>query len=210
MDNNIYVNRQNIDTSWTNLNNEFIQAALGGISGHWLWSTPICGDTDNFDVENHSSLCLKWYLAATYFPMIKIYSRESSREPDAFSATFRTLMINALRTRISLAPYFYTTLQEGPLLRPMFYQFPEVVAFENMTSQFGVGDSLIIVPNLHPRQSVVHFWKPPGIWFEMWSGLEIKGKKLRAVTVATTEFDFATFIIGGSIIVMQKVRGIPN
>lgn len=202
---NVFLNRQNIATSWTNLQNELTEAALGGISGQWHWSTPICGDTDNFDSETHQSLCVKWYMAATYLPMIKIHSKGASRDPLSFQGTHRSIMINALRTRMTLAPYFFTTLQKGPLLRPMFYQFPESEVLKDITSQFSVGGDLLIVPNLQPNQAMVHMWMPPGIWYELWSGLKVQGDEGDAVTMAMTEADFFTAVRGGAIIVLQKV-----
>lgn len=207
MNGNVLLNRQEISTSWSSLQKELIEAALGGVSGHWYWSSPICGDTDNFDAETHLNLCVKWYLAATYLPMITIHSRKTPRHPLSFQGTHRSLMISALTTRMRLAPYFYTTLQEGggPLLRPMFYQFPESEALKDLTSQFSVGNDLLIVPNLQPDQAMVHMWMPPGEWYELWSGLKVEGEEGEAVTMATTEADFFTAIRGGAIVVLQKV-----
>lgn len=206
MNGNVFISRQNITTSWTNLQKELIEAALGGISGHWQWSTPVCGNTDNFDSKTHGSLCLKWYLAATYMPMIKIHSKDSLRDPLSFIGTTRGLMIKALRDRLMLAPYFYKTLQEGPLLRPMFYQFPESDGLRDLVSQFSVGNDLLIVPNLQPSQSMVHVVIPPGVWYEFWGGLMLDAEESDTVTMATTEADILTLIRGGSIVVMQKVR----
>ncbi|XP_050349898.1 sucrase-isomaltase, intestinal-like [Nymphalis io] len=198
------INRQNIDASWTNLHRELIAAAIGGISGSWLWSSPICGDTENYSPDTQTSLCIKWYLAATYFPLIKIHSRDIPRYPFAFNGTHKTIITQALNRRLGLLPYFYTTLQEGPLLRPMFYQFPSSAALHDINSQFSVGESLLIAPNLQPMQSHVHIWLPPGTWYELWGGLKLKGNEGDPVTMTTTEADFLTFIRGGSILILQR------
>ncbi|XP_059056129.1 neutral alpha-glucosidase C-like [Achroia grisella] len=204
MKGDVMINRQNIITSWTNLRKELVDIALGGISGHWLWSSPICGDTDNYNSTTQIELCIKWYMAATYMPMVKIHSKSIPRHPLAFQGIDRALVINALNHRLSLLPYFYTVLQEGPLLRPMFYQFPASDSLKDLTSQFSVGDSLLIVPNLTPSQSHVHVWLPPGSWFEIWSGFKLEGEEGDVVTMTTTTSDFLTLIRGGSIMVMQK------
>nr|XP_026493389.1 sucrase-isomaltase, intestinal-like [Vanessa tameamea] len=198
------INRQNIDVSWTNLHRELIATAIGGISGSWLWSSPICGDTKNYDPETQASLCIKWYLAATYFPLLKIHSRDIPRHPLAFNGTHKAIITQALNRRLGLLPYFYTTLQEGPLLRPMFYQFPSSAALHDINSQFSVGENLLIVPNLQPFQSHVHIWLPPGTWYELWGGLKLEGSEGDPVTIATTEADFLTLIRGGSILIYQK------
>ncbi|XP_047029290.1 sucrase-isomaltase, intestinal-like [Helicoverpa zea] len=204
MNGDIIINRQNIPTSWTNLQRELIEASLGGISGHWYWSSPICGDTEHFLSTTQIRLCAKWYMAATYMPMIKIHSKTISRDPLAFVGTDRIHMITALNRRLSLLPYFYTVLQEGPLLRPMFYQFPSSVNITDLTTQFAVGDDILIVPNLQPSQTHVHVRMPPGTWYEFWSGMEVVGEEGQAVTLTTTEAEFLSLVRGGSIIVMQK------
>ncbi|CAG9790853.1 unnamed protein product [Diatraea saccharalis] len=203
MNTNVIINRQNVQTSWTNLQNELVETALGGISGHWLWSSPVCGDTANFNIDNQANLCVKWYMAATFFPTVKIHSKSTPRDPLAFEGTHRHLIIDALNKRLSLSPYFFTVLQEGPLLRPMFYQFPHNEELIELRSQFSVGDSLLIAPNLQPIQSHVHVRVPPGIWYEFWSGLKIDADEGEVVTMTTTEADFLTFIRGGAIIIMQ-------
>lgn len=199
------VNRQNVNTSWTDLHKELMAAALGGISGSWLWSSPICGDTNNYNPDNHANLCVKWYLAATYLPLIKIHSKDTPRYPLAFNGTRRAIITGALNRRLGLLPYYYTTLQEGPLLRPMFYQFPESESLHDINTQFSVGESLIMIPNLQPFQSHVHMWLPPGSWYELWSGLKLKGKEGDPVTLATNEGDFFTAIRGGSILFIKRV-----
>ncbi|XP_023938774.1 alpha-glucosidase 2 [Bicyclus anynana] len=204
MNGGLAINRQNIDASWTNLHRELVSAALGGISGHWLWSSPICGDTENFNQTTQTNLCIKWYLAATYFPMIKIHSKTHMRYPTAFNGTQRSIVLSALNRRLGLLPYFYTTLQEGPLLRPMFYQFPLSESLYDINTQFSVGDILLIVPNLTPSQSHAHLWLPGGTWYELWSGLRMEGNEGDPVTMTTAEADFLTFIKGGSILVYQK------
>ncbi|XP_041980747.1 maltase-glucoamylase, intestinal-like [Aricia agestis] len=204
MQGQIGINRQKIDISWTNLRKELVEAALGGISGHWFWSTPVCGDTEAFDIETHASLCVKWYMAETYFPMIKIHSKSNPRHPLAFTGTHKALILKALNDRISFLPHFYTILQKGPLLRPMFYQFPESEILQDLSTQFSVGDDLLIVPNLEPSQSHVHVWMPPGTWYEFWSGMKLTAAEGEVVTLTTTESDFLTLIRGGSVVAIQQ------
>uniref|UniRef100_A0A2A4J2U1 P-type domain-containing protein n=1 Tax=Heliothis virescens TaxID=7102 RepID=A0A2A4J2U1_HELVI len=203
MNGDLIINRQNIPTSWTNLQRELIEASLGGISGHWYWSSPICGDTEHFSMTTQIRLCAKWYMAATYMPMIKIHSKVIARDPLAFVGADRMHMMTALNRRLSLLPYFYTVLQEGPLLRPMFYQFPSS-NITDLTTQFSVGDDILIVPNLQPSQTHVHVRMPPGTWYEFWSGMEVVGEEGQAVTLTTTEAEFLSLVRAGSIIPMQK------
>lgn len=203
--NDFNVNKQSVDTSWTNLHRGLIETALGGVSGQWLWSSPICGDTENFNRITQIPLCVKWYMAATYMPMIKIHSKDVRRDPLSFTGTNKANIITALNNRLRFMPYFYTTLQEGPLLRPMFYQYPLSLNLTDLDTQFSVGDDLIIVPNLEPSQFHVHFWMPPGQWYEIWGGLPMIAEEGQPVYMMTVQSDFLTLIRGGSIIVMQDV-----
>ncbi|GBP97317.1 Alpha-glucosidase 2 [Eumeta japonica] len=205
MNGNVVSNRQNKDASWANLHRELMDAALAGISGNRYWSSLVCGDARNFNADTQTSLCIKWYMAATYMPLIKIHSKEIPRHPLAFSGTNRNHMINALRRRTSLMPYFYTVLRSGPLLRPMFYQYPKSERLENINTQFNVGDDLLIVPNLLPSQSIVNVWLPPGVWYELWSGLKLEHDEEEPVAMTTTEADFLTLLRGGAIIMLQEL-----
>ncbi|XP_063829962.1 probable maltase-glucoamylase 2 [Ostrinia nubilalis] len=200
---NAATNRQNVASSWTSLRRELVEAALGGISGQWHWTTPICGDTEHFDKDNQEHLCVKWYLAATYFPMIKIHAKNTPRDPIAFDRTRQNIMMRALNERLSLLPYLYTVLQQGPVLRPMFYQFPHS-DLDDLNTQFCVGDHLMIVPNLQPSQTHVHIRIPPGTWFEFSGGLKIEAEENDSHTLMTTESDFITLICSRSIVVTQR------
>ncbi|XP_037971512.2 glucoamylase 1-like [Plutella xylostella] len=204
MNGNATVNRQNVPTSWASLHRELKAVALNGISGLRYTNTPICGDTDNYNPELQTMLCVKWYQAATYLPLIKIHSHRSARDPLAFTGSYRKYVLEALNRRQSLLPYFYTVLQGGPLLRPMFYQFPKEAELESLSSQYSVGDSLLIVPNLLPKQASVLVWMPPGTWYEMWGGLRVTTAEVETITMTTTDEDFLVFVRGGSIIFMQK------
>ncbi|XP_047505588.1 maltase-glucoamylase-like isoform X1 [Pieris napi] len=203
MNGNVMIHRQNIDALWLNLHRELIQAALGGISGHWLWSSPICGD-NKFFPENQTDLCAKWYMASTYFPLVRIDANTPARDPTAFNGNYRNYMVTALNRRLAFIPYFYTVLQQGPLLRPMFYQYPQADYFEKTNSQFSVGDDLLIVPNLHVMQSYVHVTMPPGTWYEIWGGERVNVTEGKIATMPTLESDFLTLIRGGSIIALQN------
>ncbi|XP_068622558.1 uncharacterized protein [Battus philenor] len=204
MNGNIIVNRQNVDTSWTSFHKELIAMALGGVSGHWFWSTPVCGDSEHFEMNRHSQLCLKWYMAATFFPVLTVNSKIVQRDPIQFEGTYRSYINNALNQRLSLLSYFFTTLQNGPLLRPMFYQYPGVAELENLNTQFNVGDNILIIPNLQPSQTHVHIWMPPGTWYELWSGLKLNATVGEAITMTSTDSDFLALIRGGSIVPLQK------
>lgn len=200
------INRQDIDASWTNLRKELVEASLGGVSGQWFWSSPVCGDTEHFNNETQTILCVNWYKAATYLPLVKIHSAEVERHPMAFLGNNRAYMLDAMKKRLSLLPYFFTTLQEGPLLRPMFYQFPQAEILQDMTSQFSVGEDLLVVPDLLPSQSHVNVWMPPGTWYELWSGLKIEGDVGEPVAMSSTDADILTLIRGGAVIFFQKVQ----
>lgn len=137
--------------------------------------------------------------------MLKVHSKSVRRDALAFEGTHRSLIVETLNRRMSLNPYFYTVLQEGPLLRPMFYQFPFAEDLVDLSNQFSVGDALLIAPNLQPLQSHVHIWMPPGTWYEFWSGQRIPQTESGIVTLTTTEAEFITLIRGGYIVPMQKV-----
>ena len=49
--------------------------------------------------------------------------------------------------------YLYTTFQQAtktgePLMRPMWYEFPEQKGFKELETQFMLGDSMLVAPKL--------------------------------------------------------------
>lgn len=113
---------------WSHLAATFpmcLSEALGGMS---FCGSDIGGFFNNPDVE----LLQRWYQTSIWTPFLRAHAHLDTRrrEPYLFPEDVRTRIRNALRLRYSLLPLWYTTFWEHeltgePIIRPLFYQYPE-------------------------------------------------------------------------------------
>ena len=88
-----------------------------------------------------------------------------------------------VETRYRLLPYVYTLADEAsrtgiPIMRPVFLEFPEVLApsssgFDGLNTEFLLGSSLLIAPPPFAEtldDYTVSF--PKGQWYDFWTGLK--------------------------------------
>jgi alpha-glucosidase len=89
-----------------------------------------------------------------------------------------------IETRYRLLPYIYTLAEEAsrtglPLVRPVFLEFPEVLApgapnFDNLDTEFLFGPDFLIAPQ--PFAEMVEDYSvtyPPGEWYDFWTGAKV-------------------------------------
>src|SRR5260370_2960055 len=85
-----------------------------------------------------------------------------------------------LKLRQRLIPYLYTLFEEchrtgAPILRPLFWAYPEDTATYPMDDEFLCGDALLVAPITHPGTEYRHVYIPAGIWFHFWTGARVDG-----------------------------------
>jgi len=102
---------------------------------------------------------------------------------------------------------FYQATQTGePLVRTMWFEFPDDDQFYNVDSQFMLGDSMLVAPkiktptsileSLH-RQEVTYTLPANNKWYNYYSKQEAKNGV--TMTVNMPDLEQAVFIKGGSV-----------
>ncbi len=71
--------------------------------------------------------------------------------------------------RMNLLPYIYhqailSSTAGIPMMRPMFYEYPEDAACGGLTQQYMFGDSLLIAPVMEPGRNSKAAYLPEGSW----------------------------------------------
>ena len=84
-------------------------------------------------------------------------------------------MIEALRIRYSLLPYYYTLFYKSHLygstvIRPLFHEYPTDSKTFNIFLQFLVGPNLMIIPVTDPDSRQVEGYIPSSEWFDYYTG----------------------------------------
>ncbi|CAG0916795.1 unnamed protein product [Notodromas monacha] len=153
-------------------------AGSGGKGG-----IPICGDIDSgqIDMEDpfaFGDLCLRWHQLGLNLPLAYNNYKQGAqpRNPPDLGTAYKLHMKVALRQRYRLLPYFYSLSLESvldhgaPLVRPLFFTFPEDEEAFKIDEQFMIGDSLMAIPALWPGVDSVSAYFPPGTWVDFFNG----------------------------------------
>ncbi|KAF9915500.1 hypothetical protein BX616_006019 [Lobosporangium transversale] len=133
-----------------------------GLSGIPFSGADVGGFFGNPDAE----LLTRWYQAGIYYPFFRAHAHLDSkrREPWLFGEPYTSQIRDAIRTRYSYLPFWYTLFHETsvdgtPIIRPMFIEFPEDEAVFALDNQYMVGNALLVKPVSKPgvTESEVYF-----------------------------------------------------
>ena len=77
-------------------------------------------------------------------------------------------------------PYIYTCAHEtatsfAPMMRPMFYAFPEDDQAAKEQYQFLFGESILVAPVTEKGARTKRVWLPEGIWYDFHTGEKYLG-----------------------------------
>jgi len=149
-----------------------------GVSG-----IPYVGaDVGGFNGSPPPALLTRWVELAAFSPFCRDHATKGSLPHELWNNGLDQEAIRRryIETRYRLLPYFYSLADEAsrtglPLMRPLFLEFPEVMAaspsFDHLDTEFLLGSSLLIAPP--PFGEMVDDYTvtfPTGSWFDFWTG----------------------------------------
>lgn len=163
-----------------------VQVMEMGLVGIPLAGSPICGSSDSSNSDDVLSLddeqlCIRWYQMGLLLPLAQSVSKlnQRPRSPVDWSLTTRRFLAGYIQQRYRLLPYYYTLLyqaaKEGtPLVRPMFYQYPQDSRTYDITEQFMIGDAIMVSPVMSQVDDsdgvIVTVYFPAGTWYDYYTG----------------------------------------
>jgi alpha-glucosidase len=164
-----------------------VSAVLGmGLSGLAYTGPDIGGFSGNPDAE----LYLRWFQMAAFLPFFRTHSAVGTarREPWVYGEPYTGILRQYLKLRCRLLPYLYTLTWEcsqtgWPLVRPLWWDDPEVPELWDLEDAFLLGDALLIAPILEKGARRREVICPPGKWYSFWDGkavLDPEGARLEA------------------------------
>ena len=176
-----------VASTWEALHQTLITLMGLSLSGHFFSGSDIGGFSGNPSAE----LYLRWFQLSTFIPFFRTHSAIGTdpREPWSFGEPYTSIIRQYLELRYELIPYFYTLAwqshQEGlPIIRPLFWNFPDQSELWDIDDQFSLGDDLLIAPVLHPESKVRQVTLPPGDWYYLWDDVFHTGPTNLAADVA--------------------------
>ena len=186
-----------VPSSWESLRDQIVAGQNIGVAGIPWWNTDIGGFMEgNVNDPAFHQLLARWYEWAVFTPVMRLHG---DREPFTIPALddrergggylhtgqptemwalgddMFALMKQGYDLRISLKPYLKRIYQEAhdngsPLIRAMFYEFPEEEKCWNLSDQYMFGPDYLVAPIFTPDTFERSVYLPEGNWQEIHTG----------------------------------------
>ncbi len=173
-----------------------------GLAGIPWWTTDIGGFmTDDVDDPAFHELLLRWYEFAVFSPILRMHGDRGPHnipplsdkewggghlytgQPNelwSYGEMEFEIMRRQLELRLSLKPYITGLMEEAsrtgaPLLRAMFYEFPEDGHCWELEDQYMFGPKYLVAPVLEAGMTRREVYLPAGRWRDIAEGREYAG-----------------------------------
>ncbi|KAF8064543.1 PSL5 [Scenedesmus sp. PABB004] len=144
-----------------------------------LTGLPFSGaDVGGFFGNPDPELLVRWYQLGVFYPFLRGHAHLETqrREPWLFGDDNTRRVRDALRSRYAMLPYIYTLFRHAnqtgaPLMRPLWYDFPDQPALFGVEEEFLLGPALLVRPVLQAGAERVSIVLPEGaVWYEALGG----------------------------------------
>ncbi|MDF2922441.1 MAG: alpha-glucosidase [Paenibacillaceae bacterium] len=152
-----------------------------GLAGIPFWSQDVggfckCeGTTESFFIRSY-----QWGLLS---PLSRAHGDRT--EPWSYGGRAQDIVKEYIRLRYRLLPYLYSlaygaVLEGLPVMRPLFYEYPDDPQVYSCDYQYLLGDSLLVAPIVEETgaadlSAVRSVYFPAGKWIDYWSEHEYEG-----------------------------------
>ena len=197
-------------SSWNHMRMSVAQVLNLGLSGYSNVGVDIGGFIGSPDPE----LLTRWTELGAFMPLFRNHAIKDSRdrEPWVDGPDHEAIRKKYIELRYRLLPYAYAGAEEAsrtglPLVRPVFFEYPERAAMENDGEEFFFGRDLLVAPKLYERVDAYEVELPTatendGAWYDFWTGLAVEKTKFRVSPALDT---VPVYVRPGAVIPMQPV-----
>lgn len=174
-----------------------------GLAGIPWWTTDIGGFmTDDVDDPEFHELLLRWFEFAVFSPILRLHGDRGPHnippldsehdwggghlytgQPNemwSYGEDCYQVMKKNLDLRLNLKPYIEGLYREAsengsPLLRTMFYEFPQDARCWELDDQYMFGSDYLVAPILHLGERSRKVYLPAGKWMDIRNGAIFHG-----------------------------------
>ncbi|QMS85466.1 TIM-barrel domain-containing protein [Candidatus Xianfuyuplasma coldseepsis] len=167
-------------TTWESLDFQPYFTATASNVGYGWWSHDIGGHQGGTHDEE---LYTRWVQLGVFSPVMRLHSTKSyysRREPWRYNQEVETTVKHFMQLRHQMIPYLHTFNHlhadgELPLIRPLYYQWPNEKKAYKYTNQYFFGTELMVRPFTSKtikklRMAKEQVWFKDGGWFHFFSG----------------------------------------
>lgn len=127
-------------------------------------------------------LYTRWLQFAAFTPVMRPHGSGIPSEPVYFSEETQKIVRDFMKLRYSLLPYNYTvawqnTVKGYPLMRPLFYAYPDDTTAVAVNDEYLWGDELLVAPVLDSGAVSRKLYLPEGGWYDYFTGKRYPGKQ---------------------------------
>ena len=174
-------------SSWQHLKLGMQQLVNLGLSGFSYAGNDVGGYAGERPAPE---LLTRWFQLGAFMPLFRAHAEinRPGQEPWVGDAEQLEIRRRFISERYRLMPYLYAAAEENsrtgiPMLRPVFLNFPAVLAkgerLGGSEDQFMLGDDLLVAPSPTQESPGDYLVELPGPgWYDFWNGRRIAGKSL--------------------------------
>jgi alpha-glucosidase (family GH31 glycosyl hydrolase) len=181
-----------------------------GMSGLAYHNSDIGGFCCGFTTPE---LYVRWMQYGTFCPITRAHGVGQPTEPWSYGNEAEAINKKYLRLRYKLLPYIYTLAYENyksgmPLLRPLFFSYPDDELLINNSASYLFGDKLLVSPVVTGGTQTKNIYLPEGNWIYFWDDVFYQGGQ--NYTVDTPIDIMPVFVKAGSIVPMAPLMNFTD
>src|SRR5713226_5497952 len=177
---------QRYAATWTGDNTsqwDYIFMAIPMCLNIGMSGVPFVGvDIGGFWNASNGELLVRFAQLAALLPFCRNHNAQNQpdQEPWVFGEPYESAYRTAIELRYRLMPYLYTLFHAAatsgaPIMRPLYYHYPQDEQACDIESEFLLGDSLLSAPIFDQGATSRSVYLPAGSWFDYWTGEEYPG-----------------------------------
>lgn len=203
-----------VNRTWGGLRSQVEIALQMNMQGLAYMHSDLGGFAGDYD---DNELYTRWFQYGVFQPVFRPHAQEEvPSEPVFKDKGTMELAKQAIDLRYALLPYNYSLAYRNtyfgePLMRPLFFDFPEDSLAQTTTTSYMWGKSFLITPILHKEiESQEVILPPKSVWIDYYTNerYENISEKSNVIFKETNESSIPTLVRAGSII--PEVSPITN
>jgi len=125
-------------------------------------------------------LYTRWLQFAVFTPVLRPHGSGIPSEPVYWSEKTQDIVRKYMNLRYAMLPYNYTLAWKNsvggePLMRPLFYHFPEDSNSYRAENQYFWGEQMMVATVLEKGKDSIRVYLPTGTWTDFHSNIEFQG-----------------------------------